>query len=97
MSAERPWFVIAGGGTGGHLYPGLAVMDSVRRFRPDAEVTVFGTPRRVDGMLVEPRKHELVRQEVRAFTARPWRWPGFWLACQQAYRLQPSTGYVAQA
>lgn len=77
MVSDRPWFVVAGGGTGGHLYPGLAVAESVRSYQPDFEVTVFGTPRAIDRKLTEARGYELAVQDVRAFPGRPWQWPAF--------------------
>ncbi len=77
MPSEKPWFVLAGGGTGGHLYPGLAVAESVRRLQPDFEVSVFGTPRPIDAKLTKPRGYELVQQEVQPFPSKPWRWAGF--------------------
>jgi len=77
MASDKPWFVIAGGGTGGHLYPGLAVAESVLSFQPDFQVTVFGTSRAIDRKLTEARGYELVAQEVQAFPARPWHWPAF--------------------
>lgn len=77
MSPDRLWFVIAGGGTGGHLYPGLAVAEAVRRRTPDCDVTVFGTERPIDRQLVEPRGYDLVPQPVKPFTTKPWRWPAF--------------------
>jgi len=80
----RPWLVLAGGGTGGHLYPGLAVADALRRVRPEFEVSVFGTTRPIDREVVAPRGFELVEQEVRAFPGRPWQWPGFLLTWRRA-------------
>lgn len=40
--------VIAGGGTGGHLFPGMAIAEAVRTLHPDARVTFVGTPRGIE-------------------------------------------------
>jgi UDP-N-acetylglucosamine--N-acetylmuramyl-(pentapeptide) pyrophosphoryl-undecaprenol N-acetylglucosamine transferase len=44
--------VIAGGGTGGHLYPGLAVAGEIRRRRPDATIAFVGTARGLEARVV---------------------------------------------
>ena len=49
MSAR---LVIAGGGTGGHLYPGLAVADALRAADPAAEVLFVGTRRGIEARVV---------------------------------------------
>jgi UDP-N-acetylglucosamine--N-acetylmuramyl-(pentapeptide) pyrophosphoryl-undecaprenol N-acetylglucosamine transferase len=49
---ERLRVVIAGGGTGGHLYPGLAVARMVMDLVPDAEVTFAGTVRGIESRVV---------------------------------------------
>ena len=40
--------MIAAGGTAGHVYPGLALADALRRARPDAAITFVGTPRGIE-------------------------------------------------
>ena len=40
--------VIAAGGTAGHVYPGLAVADALRRARPGVEIRFVGTPRGIE-------------------------------------------------
>ena len=47
--------VIAGGGTGGHLYPGIAVARELLRRVPDAVVTFAGTARGIEARVV-PRE-----------------------------------------
>jgi UDP-N-acetylglucosamine--N-acetylmuramyl-(pentapeptide) pyrophosphoryl-undecaprenol N-acetylglucosamine transferase len=44
--------VIAGGGTGGHLYPGIAVARELRRQRPDATISFAGTARGIESKVV---------------------------------------------
>jgi UDP-N-acetylglucosamine--N-acetylmuramyl-(pentapeptide) pyrophosphoryl-undecaprenol N-acetylglucosamine transferase len=54
--AEGPLHVvIAGGGTGGHLYPGLAVARELQRRRPDAIVTFVGTATGIEARVL-PRE-----------------------------------------
>jgi UDP-N-acetylglucosamine--N-acetylmuramyl-(pentapeptide) pyrophosphoryl-undecaprenol N-acetylglucosamine transferase len=40
--------VFAGGGTGGHIYPGVAVAAAVRRLQPDAQVEFWGSGRALE-------------------------------------------------
>jgi UDP-N-acetylglucosamine--N-acetylmuramyl-(pentapeptide) pyrophosphoryl-undecaprenol N-acetylglucosamine transferase len=47
--------VIAGGGTGGHLYPGIAVAREVLARRPDAQISFAGTERGIESRVV-PRE-----------------------------------------
>ena len=51
--------VVAGGGTGGHLYPGIAVAREILRQRPDAVVTFAGTARGIESRVVPREGFEL--------------------------------------
>jgi UDP-N-acetylglucosamine--N-acetylmuramyl-(pentapeptide) pyrophosphoryl-undecaprenol N-acetylglucosamine transferase len=55
MSSEPLRVVIAGGGTGGHLFPGVAVARELLRRRPDAVVTFAGTAKGIEAR-VAPRE-----------------------------------------
>ena len=43
MQQERLNILFAGGGTGGHLFPAVAVADEVKKIKPEAEITFVGT------------------------------------------------------
>src|SRR6187431_2224890 len=51
--------VVAGGGTGGHLYPGIAVAREILRRVPDARVTFAGTARGLESRVVPREGFEL--------------------------------------
>src|SRR4029078_907992 len=51
--------VIAGGGTGGHLYPGVAVAREMQRQRPGTVVTFAGTARGIEARAVPREGFEL--------------------------------------
>lgn len=48
MKRTQPHVVFAGGGTGGHLFPGLAVAERLRCALPAVKITFLGTNRRVE-------------------------------------------------
>ncbi|MCU0454241.1 MAG: undecaprenyldiphospho-muramoylpentapeptide beta-N-acetylglucosaminyltransferase [Bacteroidetes bacterium] len=43
---------LAGGGTGGHLYPAIAVAEALKERRPDAEFLFFGTSGKIEARVV---------------------------------------------
>ncbi|MET8468752.1 UDP-N-acetylglucosamine--N-acetylmuramyl-(pentapeptide) pyrophosphoryl-undecaprenol N-acetylglucosamine transferase [Streptomyces sp. NPDC006422] len=49
---KRLSVVIGAGGTGGHIYPGLALADALRRAVPGAEISFVGTERGLETRLV---------------------------------------------
>ncbi|HZN17863.1 MAG TPA: UDP-N-acetylglucosamine--N-acetylmuramyl-(pentapeptide) pyrophosphoryl-undecaprenol N-acetylglucosamine transferase, partial [Micromonosporaceae bacterium] len=51
--------VLAGGGTGGHVYPLLAFADCLRRHDQALRITCLGTPRGLENQLVPPRGYDL--------------------------------------
>ncbi|MEV0455383.1 undecaprenyldiphospho-muramoylpentapeptide beta-N-acetylglucosaminyltransferase [Catellatospora methionotrophica] len=51
--------VLAGGGTGGHIYPLLAFADCLRRHDPDVRITCLGTPRGMETELIPAAGYDL--------------------------------------
>ena len=51
--------IIAGGGTGGHLFPGLAVVEELRRRDPSIEVLFVGTARGIESRILPARGERL--------------------------------------
>lgn len=47
--------IITGGGTGGHLFPGVAVAEAILAERPGSEVLFIGTDRQVDNRVLGNR------------------------------------------
>jgi UDP-N-acetylglucosamine--N-acetylmuramyl-(pentapeptide) pyrophosphoryl-undecaprenol N-acetylglucosamine transferase len=56
---KRLRVVIAGGGTGGHLYPGIAVARELLRRSPESVVTFAGTARGIEARVVPREGFEL--------------------------------------
>ncbi|MFN1208941.1 glycosyltransferase, partial [Enterococcus lactis] len=51
-----------GGGTGGHIYPALALIEELRRVDPDAEVLYVGSTRGLEKDIVP--KHNIAFEEL---------------------------------
>src|SRR6185369_16142554 len=51
--------LIAAGGTGGHLFPGVAVADELKKRDPGTRVVFVGTPRGLESRLVPQAGYEL--------------------------------------
>lgn len=58
--------LIAGGGTGGHIYPALAVADAVRRQAPEAELAWLGGHRGLESAIVRSADIPLRRLALRS-------------------------------
>ncbi len=59
MMARPPRILLAGGGTGGHVYPAIAIADAVRRMIPDAVIDFAGTRDRMEWEVVPKAGFEI--------------------------------------
>lgn len=68
--------LIAGGGTGGHVYPGIAVAEELMRMRRGAEVVFVGGRRGLESTAVPEAGFRVRFILTRGFPRRAWwRWP----------------------
>jgi UDP-N-acetylglucosamine--N-acetylmuramyl-(pentapeptide) pyrophosphoryl-undecaprenol N-acetylglucosamine transferase len=68
--------LIAGGGTGGHVFPGIAVAEELRRRDPAAVVLFVGTRRGLEAQAVPGAGFPIRFLMARGFPRRAWwRWP----------------------
>lgn len=64
-------YLLAGGGTAGHVNPLLALADLISAREPDAEIIVLGTREGLEARLVPERGYELQTIERLPFPRRP--------------------------
>ncbi|MBM3263893.1 MAG: glycosyltransferase [candidate division Zixibacteria bacterium] len=58
---DRPAFtyIFTGGGTGGHVYPGLSIADEIRAGNPNAQIVYIGARGRIEATLVPRRGYPI--------------------------------------
>jgi len=55
---------LAGGGTGGHLYPGIAIAEAIKSRVPDARLVFLCTTREIDQVILKPTGFESIQQPI---------------------------------
>ena len=83
-------YLLAGGGTAGHVNPLLATADRLREREPAARILVLGTAEGLESRLVPERGYRLLTVPRLPFPRRPnrdaLRFPGRWRAAVAATR-----------
>lgn len=71
--------IIAGGGTGGHLMPALAIADAIRAARPELEPVLVGATRGIESSILPSRSFRYHLLPAEPLYRRQWwknvRWP----------------------
>ncbi|MBS0210019.1 MAG: UDP-N-acetylglucosamine--N-acetylmuramyl-(pentapeptide) pyrophosphoryl-undecaprenol N-acetylglucosamine transferase [Planctomycetes bacterium] len=100
--------VFAGGGTGGHLFPGLAVAEALRQAQPELRITFVGSGRSLERGEVPAAGFDYMAIAAAPGPRKMWHWPRFasshiaasltarrWLEREQASLVVGLGGYAS--
>ncbi|MGA2092242.1 MAG: UDP-N-acetylglucosamine--N-acetylmuramyl-(pentapeptide) pyrophosphoryl-undecaprenol N-acetylglucosamine transferase [Sedimentisphaerales bacterium] len=96
-------FFFAGGGTGGHIYPAVAVAEKIARLAPDSGIHFFISSRDIDKQVLSKTNFQYTVLPAVGFTIRPaklWQFLKMFLASskiagQVLHEVPPSRGKTA--
>ena len=57
--------IVAAGGTGGHIYPALAIIDKIKKENKDSEILYIGTTDRMEKDIVPKRGIDFLGIEIK--------------------------------
>jgi UDP-N-acetylglucosamine--N-acetylmuramyl-(pentapeptide) pyrophosphoryl-undecaprenol N-acetylglucosamine transferase len=64
-------FFFAGGGTGGHIYPAIAVAEKIVKLEPQAKIHFFCSSREIDEQILSKTRFEYTKLPAKGFSIRP--------------------------
>jgi UDP-N-acetylglucosamine--N-acetylmuramyl-(pentapeptide) pyrophosphoryl-undecaprenol N-acetylglucosamine transferase len=76
--------VLAGGGSGGHVFPNIAILERLRERDATVRPMFLLSQRPLDRRLAEHDELPFHALPVRPFSVRPWDWPGFYWAYRRS-------------
>ena len=59
---------MTGGGTGGHVYPAIAIANTIKKNIPDAEIAFVGTPRGIENRICRAEGYDIFHVEVKGIS-----------------------------
>lgn len=63
-------FLFAGGGTGGHLFPAVAVAEKIRMLRPESEILFVGTKAKIESVVVPKLGYQFKTIWIKGFARK---------------------------
>jgi UDP-N-acetylglucosamine--N-acetylmuramyl-(pentapeptide) pyrophosphoryl-undecaprenol N-acetylglucosamine transferase len=80
-------FFFAGGGTGGHIYPAIAVAQRIAIIDPSAKIHFFCSKRSIDKYILEQAGFEYTALPATGFSVRPKKLINFCKSLLESYRI----------
>ncbi len=87
MQNDTKSFFFAGGGTGGHLYPAIAVAQALVRLEPSCYVHYFCSSRSIDSYILSQTGFSYSILPAKAFPSRPGQIFGFLGSLGSSYKI----------
>ena len=88
---EQMRYFFAGSGTGGHIYPAIAVAEKIIKLQADAEIHFFVSTRSIDAQILSKTDFKYTQLPARGFSIRPDKLIGFctsfFKSCRIAKRI----------
>jgi len=64
---KKPKIILSGGGTGGHLYPALAIAEALKRLSPESEILFVGALGKIEMEKVPSLGYKIIGLDIRGF------------------------------
>ena len=77
-------FFFAGGGTGGHIYPGIAVAEQIHKLEPTAKIHFFVSTRNIDEQILSKTGFDFTSLPAQGLSVRPEKLIGFFTSFLKA-------------
>ncbi len=84
-------FFFAGGGTGGHIYPAIAVAERIIQLEPRARIQFFCSNRDIDSQILSKTDFGYTPLPAKGFSARPGRLISFCTSFFKSYKIAKKT------
>jgi len=60
LDQKNPVYILAGAGTGGHLYPAIAIGEMILQLQPQSKICFIGTKKGLETRVVPAAGHQLL-------------------------------------
>lgn len=80
-------FIFAGGGTGGHIYPAIAVAEQIVKLEPTAKIRFLCSSRSIDAQILAKTGFDYTVLPAKGFSVRPGKLVSFCTSFIKSYKV----------
>jgi UDP-N-acetylglucosamine--N-acetylmuramyl-(pentapeptide) pyrophosphoryl-undecaprenol N-acetylglucosamine transferase len=88
--SDKKYFIFAGGGTGGHIYPAIAVAQQLIEIAPEADIKFFCSNRPVDSQILSKTGFQFTTLDAKSPSPRPVKLLSFLVSLRKCYAISKS-------